>query len=215
MLKTFGLGLIFAAIAAAGSVETVRFDDIATPQAWQDQTNAWGHLGLNYAGFDWYDWEVMNGDAFAALYADPNPIPSSPNFAYPGFAVGAPWVISNAPFRFQGVQLSGWPDISPAALWIAINGYLYEELVGSVVVNLTYTGWTTAGGIDSPVTGLQFETAGNYFRMDNLELEILTPEPATLGLCGLALAGLAAFRKIRGKSRGVRLAAGAQRRASQ
>jgi hypothetical protein len=64
------------------------------------------------------------------------------------------------------------------------------------VVNLTYTSWTTSGGIDGPVDGLQFETAGNYFRMDNLEVELPTPapEPRTTALCGLALACLGAFR---------------------
>ncbi len=166
--------MILLSLLSVGRIlgtELISFDNLATPLPWVSVLNVWNKLPSSYAGLRWVGWEVMNQNAFSILYQDETPIPSSPNFAYPGLDSAELSVSSRAPFLFIGAQFAGWPTITgPAASSVTISGYFQGDFVGSVSLSLSATDWCPAGGVDGLVDTLIFTSADGYFRMDNLEI---------------------------------------------
>ena len=99
VLLTSTLLLVTPAMAT-----TVNFDGLPTPNPYP-QANDFGPF---YAGFSWNGWEVMNQSTYQTNYLDPTPLPSNPNFAYPGYdpGDGTLTVSSVVPFNFLGAQFA-------------------------------------------------------------------------------------------------------------
>jgi hypothetical protein len=186
-LSKLYVGALLAAGIAPGilSATVITFDDLATPEPAYGSENVWGYVPPVYAGLIWSGWQVMNVGSYSFLYNDPTPIPSNPNFAYPGLESELLSVGSGAGFEFVGAELAMWPNTSsPVAQSVTINGYFEGNFVGSTTDDIS-TAWSPSGGIAGVVDALEFAPNDEYFRMDNFQVQ--TPEPATLPLFGAGL----------------------------
>jgi hypothetical protein len=96
-------------------------------------------------------------------------------------------------FSFQDAYLKGWANQGGASSSIA--GYLGNTLVGQVNFTMA-SDWQNVAGNFANIDRLV--VSGNTFLVDDLTLNGgSVPEPATLGLMGLGLIGMASLRRKR------------------
>jgi hypothetical protein len=189
--------MAFAGVTPARAA-TITFDDVTLTQSLNSTPNAWDDLPTLYAGMHWTGWEVMSGTACAANYPGCSPaLPSTPNFAYGGNDT-LTLTISDGLFIFSGADFADWPSASGELFNITITGYNGALQVGSLTVQLS-DAWVMSGGIDGAIDRLEFTPVG-VFRMDNATIDP-APEPATMGLLGIALVALGLLGKNRRKAR--------------
>ena len=179
-MKKALLSLLLLLASAGASAGVIGFDDLPG-----NETDV---IANGYAGFDW--------DNFGAISAD----------AYPGSGYAAGTVsFANTAYNLHGgtaaVSKAGGFDFVGAfftSAWleqeIAFDGWRDGELVysttDSFVLDTAAPVWVGLGwsGIDTLVI---YNSSGTPWAMD----EFTVPEPASLGLFGAALAGLAVSRR--------------------
>jgi hypothetical protein len=219
-MKTFRFGLLIAAALVSLSAR-----EAAAQQSFESASSNFGSAELGaFGGFNWQNFYVYDRIAdgycspqFAANYGYCAGVTSGKQAVYNGsggnarisaanpFTFGGAWL--SAAFTSNG-NLSGDPR-SNAATAVSISGFLGSTLLYHAVFGVTFqspdfflANWTGVNHVD--FASLPNAGPSAQFTMDDVYLQAVpnpnaVPEPATITLVAISLAGLmAARRRARG-----------------
>ncbi|HEY8610923.1 MAG TPA: PEP-CTERM sorting domain-containing protein [Roseomonas sp.] len=112
---------------------------------------------------------------------------------------------TNGTFQFLGLDVSAWNVVVGTPTTVTVTGLLGGTTVGTdrytlaAISTIPYTNWTavqanslTGLAIDALLIGLPASATGDQFwaSIDNVRLAVPVPEPTSLALFGMGLAGL-------------------------
>lgn len=195
-MKRFALATILAAVCAHAGAAVLNFDDLGSASS----------VPTNYGGLTWgFNW-VTYSDADYSSYGNTYGSPSGEIAVFNSGGVTQVGLNSGADFNFNGAYFTGWAGnnsvVGYTATSLTISGYNNGSLIGQLTTTLSANqyDWVTANlnGIDE----LRFtQNNGNahWWLMDNFTFNESSqvPEPASLALLGIALAGVGVVRRKR------------------
>jgi hypothetical protein len=168
---------------------TITFDDLTT------QTGISSITGIpnGYQGLDWYNFYAAASDAYPGSTFS-NGVVSGDYAALDGYGQTPATISSDIPFTFDSADLTDQWDPSDT---VEVQGYLAGNPVFDTTINITSdapSGPTDFTAIDpTPVDTVNFTITGDplndNFVLDNLAVTFV-PEPASLGLVGIAALAL-------------------------
>jgi len=184
-------------ISMSAQAVVIGFDDITTADT--------ASLTGNYSGLDFgtigSSWSVVSDNEYAGTYGNGYGSVSS-QYAVSNTGQLAVDLRSDSAFDFTGAYFTGWAQgndiVEFTSTMITVEGFVGRASVGSVSMNLSSNGYDWLQADMLGVTRLVFTSSGSEKRwlMDDLTLNesVSVPEPTTIALLGLGLAGIA-FRR--------------------
>lgn len=192
LLSLLGVFILLFGFTPASDAVVLTFDDI--PEV---QQNTFGAIGT-YGGFEFHGDNSYDRMDWIDTVGSPWDLGAvSGDFTMLNNYGGNATIVSSATsdnFTFNGLWARIWYYTPDRA--VTIKGYNNGTEVVSSEYTLTQT-WTYLEGWDNISIDSLYLGLGNYFLVDDLEINesAPVPEPVSLLLLGSGLTGLAAFRR--------------------
>jgi len=164
-----------------------------------------GPIPAGYGGFTWNSTYLLSDNSYTGAWGNTY---GSPSGEYAAFSSGDDdgtrnkTVTSSVSFDFTGAYFTGWAEndlpMGSTAASLIINGYNGATLVDSTIFGLPTDAYSWVQVDFIGVTKLEFLTPEypDYWLMDDFTYnESQIPEPTTLALMGIGLAGIGFARK--------------------
>jgi hypothetical protein len=189
--------LVFSMAAGGASAAVITFGSQSIDHL--DQAGTKTEAGFKYTAFG-VEWELQtsfaqSGAALATVFNGVPPLAGS-----------RVDIVSSTAAQFVFSSIDWKTTVTFNANDVVVEGFLGASLVGSLSLTGENTSFQTATGFGGPIDLLRIRVtngSGSAMIFDNVVLNApaAVPEPATLALAGLALAGLGAARRVRRSSR--------------
>ena len=206
-----GIFCMVMLVGGVGSADTIDFEGIST-------SGGWAFLPANYDGFDWSvpghpteRWEICTYSYYNSTYSQSDTWHGS-NFAYNDSGSLVMMMSDSSDFTLTSLLADSWRNTNnQTSTSLTITGYNNGSLVGSTLVNFASSpagmGLVTLGW-NAPVDSVTFTASaeGKWWRVDDITYtpfnengsdNSVVPEPASMGILGFGLLGLAATRMRR------------------
>ena len=187
-MKTINMvgALVIALTAGQARAELITFDDLPS-----DEINP---IQNGYAGLNWDNVYVLNGNIDYPGTGYQNGIISGNNVAYNGFGNAA--AVSDNSFTLNSAYFtSAWNDDNI----LTVDGYLNGQLQYAVMETLNTQTPLFVTFPDLQVDDVVFSTSDDQFAMDNMTINAPVPEPTTVvaGAMLLLPFGMSTLRMFR------------------
>lgn len=166
-----------AALPLAASATTVTFTEVPGLSSGQDVTNEWASFGLDLSGVYWY---VDARDPFDTIGVANRGLEGTIRFLNGTSAATVDWLTITTTITLEAYDAAD---------------NLLDSFNTRCATGDTCSGTETLTG--GSIAYLKFRDGGGTVGISTVTFDHRIPEPATLALAGLALAGLGAARRRR------------------
>jgi len=190
ILRNLLLGSLVALASNAAMATTLNFDDIPA--------NGGALMPVGYGGFTWNNFWALDGVDFGVGYK--NGVVSANNVAVNGFGRPASFSSGTAFTLNDAFFTAAWNDgLNVHVVGTGAATYTTDFVVNTTSPTRVFFNWTGLTSVDISTSGgtPAYGYDGSHLALDNLTVDetVAVPEPATLALMSLGLAGAGVFRR--------------------
>ena len=163
-------------------------------------------LPNDYLGFDWSggDWELVSDSIYTGIFGNSYDSPNGSYFLDSTNGLASVTFTNNTEFDFLSLDASTFAQsdgfVGFSSLTLTVEGYNSGSLLGSTTLVLSSSSFINYSVNLFGVDEIRFLSDGafRFWTADNFEIQLQSvPEPTTLALFGIGLAGMGLMRRRR------------------